>query len=59
MQQDRRNFLKFTGAVGTGLVLNSLGSSSLFAAESAKPLTHFGIQLYTLRDVIPGIRKGC
>ena len=58
MQQDRRNFLKFTGAVGTGLVLNSLGSSSLFAAETAKPLTHFGIQLYTLRDVIPGDPKG-
>ena len=58
MQQDRRNFLKFTGAVGTGLVLNSLGSSSLFAAETAKPLTHFGIQLYTLRDLIPGDPKG-
>jgi hypothetical protein len=38
MQYNRRNFLKFTGAVGTGLVLNSLGSSSLFAAETAKPI---------------------
>ena len=58
MHYNRRSFLKFTGAVGTGLALNSLGSSSLFAAESAKPLTHFGIQLYTLRDVIPGDPKG-
>ncbi|HOZ68342.1 MAG TPA: TIM barrel protein [Chitinophagaceae bacterium] len=58
MQYNRRNFLKFTGAVGTGLVLNSLGSSSLFAAETAKPISQFGIQLYTLRDVIPGDPKG-
>lgn len=58
MQQNRRNFLKITGAVGAGLALNSLGGSSLFAAEVAKPIKHFGIQLYTLRDKIPADPKG-
>jgi len=58
MQQNRRNFLKITGAVGAGLALNSLGGASLFAAESAKSIKQFGIQLYTLRDVVPGDPKG-
>jgi sugar phosphate isomerase/epimerase len=58
MQYNRRNFIKFTGAAATGLALSNLAGNSLFAAETAKPFSQFGIQLYTLRDVIPADPKG-
>lgn len=58
MQYNRRNFIKFTGAAATGLALSNLAGNSLFAAETTKPFSQFGIQLYTLRDVIPADPKG-
>jgi sugar phosphate isomerase/epimerase len=58
MQYNRRNFIRFTGAAATGLALSNLTGNSLFAMEAPKSLSTFGIQLYTLRDIIPGDPKG-
>ncbi len=55
----RRNFLK---TAATGIALTAIsgkilgrGSSALFEAENLK---EFGLQLYTLRDVLPADPKG-
>lgn len=59
MNQDRRKFLKLTGGLTTGLMLSNIsGASLLSGCESAKGSNVFGIQLYTLRDVLPKDPKG-
>lgn len=59
MQYNRRNFIKITGGVTTGFALSSLTGMSLFSScEEAAKIKKFGIQLYTLRDVIGTDPKG-
>ncbi len=59
MQYSRRHFIKITGGTTAGLALCSLTGTSLFACGNANnPAGEFGIQLYTLRDVLPGDPKG-
>lgn len=52
MQQNRRQFIKISAAGAAGFMLTGLNTDSLFAADAAKKMKRFGIQLYTLRDVI-------
>ena len=53
MQYKRREFLKISTTLGSGLLLGSV-SNNLFAFDdSKKGLGPFGIQLYTLRDDLP------
>jgi sugar phosphate isomerase/epimerase len=53
MQHNRRQFLKLTGAIGSSLALSSLMTNdSALGTEEAKKIKSFGLQLYTLRDVI-------
>ncbi len=54
----RNDFLKITG----GLALGSLASKNIFGsfsdAEDARKIKKIGLQLYTLRDVLPKDPKG-
>ena len=56
MNYKRREFLKLTGNIATGLVLAPLGCK-LMNKESGD-IKNFGLQLYTLRDVLPNDPKG-
>lgn len=72
MNHQRRNFLRTAGLLGTGALIlpqwacsGSGGQESSDAASSATAeavlspsLTDFGIQLYTLRDLLPDDPKG-
>ncbi len=59
MQYNRRKFIKITGGVTTGFALSSLTGMSIFSScEEAARIKKFGIQLYTLRDVIGTDPKG-
>ncbi|MBI5372374.1 MAG: TIM barrel protein [Sphingobacteriales bacterium] len=59
MQYSRRHFIKITGGTTAGLALGSLTGTSLFACGNANNAAgEFGIQLYTLRDVLPADPKG-
>ncbi len=59
MQQNRRRFLQLTGATAAGLTLTGLSGHSLFSGDDvARRIKNFGIQLYTLRDVLPNDPKG-
>lgn len=59
MQYDRRKFIKITGGITTGLTLSSFTGTSFFDTEmEAKKIKKFGLQLYTLRDVLPKDPKG-
>ncbi|MBC7949840.1 MAG: sugar phosphate isomerase/epimerase [Chitinophagaceae bacterium] len=61
MQYNRRNFIKLTGGLTTGLALGSLTGASLLSScnnNSAKGIKEFGLQLYTLRDEMPKDPKG-
>ena len=64
MQHNRRNFLKNTSLLGSGLVLASLSNKLIgcapkaAATAGAADLETFGLQLYTLRDVFPKDVKG-
>jgi sugar phosphate isomerase/epimerase len=59
MHYDRRKFIKLSGGITTGLALSSLTGISLFSAEEdAKKIKKFGLQLYSLRDVLPADPKG-
>lgn len=49
MSQNRRKFLQTTGLLAAG---SMLAGNELFAETQGKKLKHFGIQLWTLRDVI-------
>lgn len=62
MSYKRRDFLKTASALGSGMFLASL-SNGLTGCNSQKAtsgtdLDNFGIQLYTLRDVLPADPKG-
>jgi sugar phosphate isomerase/epimerase len=52
MQQSRRNFIKNSALIGTGALLSG---QQAFAAGRIKS---FGLQLYTLRDILPADPKG-
>jgi sugar phosphate isomerase/epimerase len=59
MQQSRRKFLQLTGATAAGLTLTGLSGHSLFAGNAeARKIKNFGLQLYSLRDVLPNDPKG-
>jgi sugar phosphate isomerase/epimerase len=61
MSYQRRDFLKTASALGSGLVLSSLGAG-LTGCKTARATSAadrpFGLQLYTLRDVLPKDVKG-
>lgn len=53
MSLHRRSFLKITGTIAAGLAVNPFTSCNFNTAGTSTPVTeNFGIQLYTLRDVI-------
>lgn len=59
MNYNRRNFLKLSGGLALGLAVApacNFGGNN--AAGEAKPLSKFGLQLYTLRDDLPKDPKG-
>jgi sugar phosphate isomerase/epimerase len=56
MNYKRREFLKLTGSIATGLALTPL-ACKLMPKETGDIKT-FGLQLYTLRDVLPKDPKG-
>ena len=61
MNYNRRKFIKQTAGIGSGFALASLAGNSLFGEDffdSGKKLKTFGLQLYTLRDDLPGNPKG-
>ena len=63
MSYTRRKFLQTTGLFGTGLALTALSSKlagchTVKGAISGTPAEAFGLQLYTLRDVLPQDPKG-
>ncbi|HNR17695.1 MAG TPA: sugar phosphate isomerase/epimerase [Chitinophagaceae bacterium] len=59
MDKSRRKFIKITGGVTTGFALSGLSGLSYFSScEETGKLKKFGIQLYTLRDVVPKDPKG-
>jgi sugar phosphate isomerase/epimerase len=61
MSYKRRDFLKTASALGSGLVLSSFGAkltgckTGMASSAADRP---FGLQLYTLRDVLPNDVKG-
>ena len=52
----RRDFLQTTSVLAAGLVLNKLSACSIKNAQA--DVKRFGLQLYTLRDVLPKDPKG-
>ena len=55
MSYKRRDFLKLTGAATAGITLSSITANALSGDffSDKKKLETFGLQLYTLRDVLP------
>jgi len=55
MNYNRRNFLRISGNLALGLAVAPAACKALAAGDgsSAKPLSKFGLQLYTLRDDLP------
>ena len=59
MNYNRRNFIRLSGGAAAGVAVSSMaGISLLSCAEKAKANEPFGIQLYTLRDILPADPKG-
>ncbi len=61
MAYHRREFIKLSAALGSGAVLSTLGGSlaSCSATRSMNSVhENFGLQLYTLRDVLPADPEG-
>lgn len=54
----RREFLKTAGIIGSGMVLSNYLSACNTTAGSKSVHDNFGLQLYTLRDVLPADPKG-
>ncbi|GAB3543405.1 sugar phosphate isomerase/epimerase family protein [Spirosoma fluminis] len=52
----RRNFLKQSGLLTAGAF--ALSQTDLLAGAAAKPINPFGVQLYSVRDVLPNDPKG-
>ena len=57
MEIKRREFIKTTAAATTGLLLSSYLPACKSASISKDVRDNFGLQLYTLRDVLPGNPK--
>jgi hypothetical protein len=58
MQIERREFLKKTAIATTGIMLSSYLPSCKSASISKDVRDNFGLQLYTLRDVLPNDPTG-
>ena len=63
MSYNRRKFLQQAGLLSTGVALTAfssklMGCSTVKSAISGDPVDSFGLQLYTLRDVLPQDPKG-
>ena len=58
MSYRRRAFLKTAGLLGSGLLFHNYLSGCNTASRAKAVQTRFGIQLYTLRDVLPADPKG-
>jgi sugar phosphate isomerase/epimerase len=54
----RRTFIKTTGAISSGLLLSQYFSACGSTSASDSISKNFGLQLYTLRDVLPKDPKG-
>jgi sugar phosphate isomerase/epimerase len=57
MEIKRREFIKTTAAAGTGLLLSSYLPACKSTSISKDVRDNFGLQLYTLRDVLPNNPK--
>ena len=57
MKYNRRRFIKLSGSAGTGIALSTMMGGSLLEACTEKVKPVFGLQLYTLRDVLPADPK--
>src|SRR5215208_2139427 len=60
MTCQRREFIKISAALGSGLVLSSVANQLIGCSPAAKININknFGLQLYTLRDDMPKDPKG-
>lgn len=63
MTYNRRKFLQTAGVIGSGLALTGIssqlaGCKTVSNVITGKPADAFGLQLYTLRDVMPQDPKG-
>ena len=63
MAYNRRKFLQTAGVIGSGLALTGLssqlvGCKTVSNVITGKPAETFGLQMYTLRDVLPKDPKG-
>jgi len=63
MTYNRRKFLKQAGLLGSGVAFTALssklmGCNTVKGAITGTPAEAFGLQLYTLRDVLPADPKG-
>lgn len=58
MEIKRREFLKTTAVAATGMMLSSYLPGCKSSAISKEVRDNFGLQLYTLRDVLPGDPRG-
>lgn len=62
MNYKRRDFIKLTGGVAAGFALTGMKGENMFSVflqnEEMKKIKSFGLQLYTLRDVLPKDPKG-
>ena len=62
MNYQRRNFIKLSAALGAGIALGPLTTGLAGCSPVAKAKSEinndFGLQLYTLRDVLPNDPKG-
>lgn len=58
MEIKRRDFIKTAAVVGSGIMLSSYLPGCKSAAISKSVRDSFGLQLYTLRDVLPNDPKG-
>ncbi|MBB1285403.1 TIM barrel protein [Flavisolibacter sp. BT320] len=58
MNYQRRDFLKFTAALGAGLAFGPLTGCSATGKAQSTINNNFGLQLYTLRDDLPKDPKG-
>ncbi len=60
MKYNRRQFLKYTGAASAGIAFSSMAGMSLLSSctNEGKGISPYGLQLYTLRDDLPGDPQG-
>jgi sugar phosphate isomerase/epimerase len=57
MEMKRREFIKNTAILGSGILLSNYLPACKSAATSKDISSNFGLQLYTLRDVLPNNPK--